>query len=49
MLGALLGPKVEDLLDPSFLPFIIIGVPVVVIALFVARIIWARRKRAKRS
>lgn len=49
MLGAILGPKVEDLLDPSFLPFVIIGVPVVVIALFVGRVIWARRKRATRS
>ena len=49
LLGAFLGPKVEDLLDPSFLPYIIIGIPIVVIALFAGRVIYARRRRAARA
>lgn len=47
MLGALLGPTVEDLLSPSFVPYIIVGIPAAVIVLFVGRALWARRKRAR--
>jgi membrane-associated protein len=49
LLGAFLGPKVEDLLDPSFLPYIIVGIPIVVIVLFVGRIVYARRRRRRRA
>ena len=49
MLGAILGPKVEDLLDPAFLPYIIVTIPVIVIGLIVGRALWARRRRAKRA
>jgi membrane protein DedA with SNARE-associated domain len=48
LLGALLGPKVEDLLDPSFLPIIIVGIPLVVIVAFVVRAIVTRRRRGRR-
>jgi len=49
LLGAFLGPKVEDMLDPAFLPYIIVTIPVVVIVLFVGRGLWARRQRARRA
>ena len=49
LLGAFLGPKVEDLLDPAFLPYIIVTIPVVVVVLFVGRVLWARRQRARRA
>jgi len=49
LLGAFLGPKVEDLLDPSFLPYVIAGIPIVAIVLFVGRIVYARRRRARRA
>ena len=45
LLGAFLGPKVDDLLDPSFLPYIIVGIPIIVVALFVGRFFYARRRR----
>src|SRR3954471_16491153 len=47
LLGAFLGPKVEDLLSPSLVPLIIVAIPLGVIALFAARVIWARRARAR--
>lgn len=47
LLGAFLGPKVEDLLSPSLVPLIIIAIPLGVIALFVGRVVWARRRRAR--
>ena len=49
LLGVILGPKVEDLLDPSFLPYVIVGIPIVVVALFIGRVVYARRMRARRA
>jgi len=49
LLGAILGPKVEDLLDPAFVPYVIVTIPVLVVVLFVGRGLWARRQRARHA
>ena len=44
LLGALVGPQVDDLIEP-YVGYIAIGIPVVFITLFVLRVIVVRRRR----
>ena len=44
LLGALVGPQVDDLIEP-YVSYIAIGIPVVFITLFVLRVIVVRRRR----
>lgn len=43
-LGALVGPQIDDLIEP-YVGYIAIGIPLVVITLFVGRAILVRRKK----
>ena len=45
LLGALVGPQVDDLIAP-YIGYIAIGIPIVFITLFVARVLIVRRRRA---
>lgn len=44
LLGAILGPHVEDVVSPAYLRLIVIAIPIVVVIAFVARVVWARRR-----
>ena len=44
LLGALVGPQVDDLIEP-YVGYIAIGVPLVFIVLFVSRVLIVRRRR----
>jgi membrane protein DedA with SNARE-associated domain len=44
-LGALVGPQIDDLIEP-YIGYIAIGIPLVVIALFLGRAILVRRRKA---
>jgi membrane protein DedA with SNARE-associated domain len=48
MLGALLGPKVVEVLSPAYLRIIIIAIPVVFVIAFITRAMIAARRRARR-
>ncbi len=43
LLGAILGPAVEDLIAPSYLGYIALAFPVALVGLFVLRRVWTRR------
>ncbi len=45
MLGALLGPRIEDLVAPAYIGYIVVLVPVVCVAYLVSRFLRARRRR----
>lgn len=44
-LGAVIGPRVEDVVSPAYIRIIVIAIPIVVVVAFVARLLWARRRR----
>lgn len=44
LLGAIVGPHVEDIVSPAYLRIIVIAIPIVVVIAFVARVVWARRR-----
>ncbi len=44
LLGALVGPQVDDLIEP-YIGYIAVGIPVVFIVLFVSRMLIVRRRR----
>ena len=43
-LGALVGPQVDDLIEP-YIGYIAIGIPVVFVSLFVIRLLIVRRRK----
>ena len=45
LLGAFVGPRVEDVVSPAYLRYIVIAVPIVVIGALVVRVLWTRRAR----
>ena len=45
LLGAIIGPRVEDVVSPAYLGLVVVLIPVVVVAAFLARLVWARRRR----
>ena len=47
LLGALLGPSVVETLSPTYLRVIILAIPVVLVATFVARLVIAARRRSR--
>jgi len=47
MLGSLLGPSVVESLSPAYLRVIVFAIPVVVVALLVARLVIAARRRSR--
>jgi membrane protein DedA with SNARE-associated domain len=47
MLGSLLGPSIVEGLSPAYLRVIIFAIPVVVVALLIARLIIAARRRGR--
>ena len=48
LLGAIVGPRVEDVVSPAYLRYIVIAIPLVVTGGLFARVIWARRARSRR-
>jgi membrane protein DedA with SNARE-associated domain len=44
LLGAIVGPQIDDLIEP-YVGYIAVGIPLVVIALFLGRAILVRRRR----
>jgi membrane protein DedA with SNARE-associated domain len=44
LLGAIVGPQIDDLIEP-YVGYIAIGIPLVVIALLVGRVLLVRRRR----
>jgi membrane-associated protein len=49
LIGAALGPRVVDVVRPAYLRIFVIAIPLIFVALFAARLVWARRRRAARS
>lgn len=47
LLGAIVGPHVRDVIRPAYVDVVIIAIPVFFIALFVGRLLWARRATAR--
>ena len=47
LLGAIVGPHVRDVIRPAYVDVVIIAIPVFFIALFVGRLLWARRRTAR--
>lgn len=47
LLGAIVGPHLEDVLSPAYIRLIVIAIPVVFVSLFVGRLLWARRSAAR--
>lgn len=47
LLGAIVGPRIEDVVSPTYLRVIVIAVPFVTIAALVGRVVYARRRRAR--
>lgn len=45
LLGALLGPSIEDLVAPAYFGYVVVLVPVVFVSYFVFRFLRARRRR----
>ena len=49
LLGAIVGPHVHDVIRPAYVNVVVIAIPVFFIALFVGRLLWARRRRRARA
>ncbi len=47
-LGAIVGPRVQDVVSPAYLGILVALVPIALVATFVARLVWAR-SRPRRS
>src|SRR5947207_5774715 len=41
LLGAIVGPHVEDVVSPAYLRYIVIAIPIIVMCGIVARVVWA--------
>ncbi|HKW77596.1 MAG TPA: DedA family protein [Candidatus Limnocylindria bacterium] len=48
LIGATIGPHVADVIRPAYRPIFLLGIPLVVIAAFVGRLLWARSRRSTR-
>jgi len=48
-LGALFGPTVRRLVPRAYIEYIVIGIPVVIVAFFIFRYVRGRRRRARAS
>ena len=47
LLGAIVGPRIADVVSPAYLGLVVILVPIAVVAVFVTRLVWTRRRRAR--
>jgi len=47
LLGAIVGPRVEDVVSPAYVRVIAVAIPIVVALLFAGRLLWARRRRRR--
>ena len=45
VLGAIVGPRVRDVVRPAYIQYIVIAIPIVFLAFFFGRLIWARTRR----
>ena len=45
LLGAIVGPRIEDVVSPAYLGLVVVLIPVAVVAVFVTRLVWTRRRR----
>jgi membrane protein DedA with SNARE-associated domain len=45
LLGAIVGPRIADVISPAYLGLVVILVPVALVATFLTRLVWARRRR----
>ena len=45
LLGAILGPHIEDVVSPAYLRLFVVLIPVVIVTAVVARVVWARTRR----
>ena len=46
LLGAIVGPHVRDVVRPAYIRYVVIAIPAVLIAIFAARILYARAHRS---
>jgi len=44
-LGAIVGPRVEDVVSPAYLGIVVALIPIVLVGAFAGRFIWARARR----
>lgn len=44
-LGAIVGPRLQDVVSPAYLGIVVALIPIVVVAAFAGRVIWARARR----
>ena len=47
LLGAIVGPQIEDVVSPAYLRVIVIAIPILTILALVARVVYAKRRRAR--
>lgn len=45
LLGAVVGPRVEDVVSPVYIRIVVVAIPIVLVMAFVGRLLWARRAR----
>lgn len=45
LLGTFVGPRVEDVVSPTYIRIVVVAIPIVLAIAFVGRILWARRAR----
>jgi membrane protein DedA with SNARE-associated domain len=45
LLGAIVGPRVVDVVSPTYLGLVVILIPIILVSAFVGRVIWARARR----
>jgi membrane protein DedA with SNARE-associated domain len=47
LLGAIVGPRVEDVVSPTYIRVFVVATPIVITLAFVGRLVWARRRAAR--
>lgn len=45
LLGAVVGPRVEDVVSPAYIRIVVVAIPIVLAIAFVGRMQWAKRAR----
>lgn len=44
-IGAIVGPRIEDVVSPAYLEIVVAFIPLVLVAAFAGRLVWARTRR----
>jgi len=45
LLGAIVGPRLEDVVSPAYLGVVVALIPIMLVAAFVGRVVWTRSRR----